>query len=60
MGLTFALDLMVLLIWNQNVYLWWISNKYLYDVIWFKVTLAIDRGWFGCGVPFRVFLCYVL
>jgi hypothetical protein len=27
---------------------------------WFRESLGLDKGQFGYGVPFRVFLCYVL
>jgi hypothetical protein len=27
---------------------------------WFRKSLGLNRGQFGYGVPFRVFLCYVL
>ncbi len=39
---------------------WWIVSGNSIMLFGFKGLQPQIGGWFGCGVPVRVFLCYVL
>jgi len=44
MGFTFVFDLLVLLLWNQNVHSWGIFIRQFCNVIWLRGSLILDRG----------------
>jgi hypothetical protein len=39
---------------------WWIVGGSFIMLFGFKGPQPQIRGWFGCGLPIRVFLCYIL
>ncbi len=61
MGFTFTFGLVVLLLWNQSVHPWWISNMQFCNVIWLKGTSILDRGvvWMWCTIQVIFMLCVV-